>query len=68
MPRLGKPRIEDRTPRALCPECGVSVPVVGIRWLIAHRADSTEYAFPRGSNDRCPGSLLRVPGAASNDA
>jgi hypothetical protein len=43
-----------------CPECGASVPLVGLRWLAVHREGSAEYVYPRGARDRCPGSLLAV--------
>jgi ribosomal protein S27AE len=45
--------------QAVCPECGVSVPLVGDRWLQVHRQGSAEYVYPRGNaGARCPGSLL----------
>ena len=45
---------------AVCPQCGAAVPVVGARWLSVHREGSAEYAYPRGSSQRCLGSLLPV--------
>jgi hypothetical protein len=48
---------------ATCPECGAAVPVMGDRWLAAHREGSAEYPYPHAVRERCPGSLLsiRVP-------
>jgi hypothetical protein len=47
-------------PTAVCPECGAMVPVIGGGWLTVHREGSAEYVYPRGSSQRCPGSLLRM--------
>jgi anti-sigma regulatory factor (Ser/Thr protein kinase) len=45
-------------PRATCPECGASVPLVGERWLQVHLEGSGEYAFPHPDRQWCSGSLL----------
>jgi hypothetical protein len=46
---------------AICPECSASVPIMGGRWLVAHRAGSAQYPYPQAVRERCPGSLLVVP-------
>jgi len=51
---------------AVCPECGALVPVVQGHWLLVHREGSSEYAYPRGHDARCPGSLLPVDGLAGS--
>jgi anti-sigma regulatory factor (Ser/Thr protein kinase) len=45
-------------PRATCPECGASVPLVGERWLQVHLEGSDDYAFPHPDRQWCAGSLL----------
>jgi anti-sigma regulatory factor (Ser/Thr protein kinase) len=45
-------------PRATCPDCGASVPLVGERWLQVHLEGSGEYAFPDRERQWCSGSLL----------
>jgi hypothetical protein len=52
---------EVKEPTAACPECGATVAVLGGGWLAVHRKGSAEYAYPRGANQRCPGSLLSTP-------
>ena len=53
---------------AVCPECSALVPLVQGRWLQVHCQGSAEYAYPRGQDGRCSGSLLpsdgRVPRSA----
>lgn len=50
---------------AFCPECGALVPLVHGRWLQVHRQGSAEYAYPRGQDHRCSGSLLPADGVAA---
>lgn len=48
------------SPRVVtCPECGASVPVIGQRWLAAHRSGGAE-RHPPAVGRRCPGSLLVI--------
>jgi adenine-specific DNA methylase len=51
---------------AICPECGALVPLVQGHWLLVHREGSSEYAYPRGEDGRCPGSMLPVEGLAGS--
>jgi adenine-specific DNA methylase len=49
---------------AVCPECGALAPLVQ-GWLQVHREGSAEYAYPRGQEYRCKGSLLPGDGLVS---
>jgi hypothetical protein len=58
----GRPEANgDEQPRARCPECGAVIPLIGTRWLAAHREGVVEYSYRPGSGARCPGSLLLTP-------
>ena len=53
--------------RARCPECGAMIPLIGLRWLAAHREGVVEFSYRPGSGARCAGSLLLAvtPGATA---
>ena len=50
-------------PTAKCAECGAMIPLIGERWLAAHREGVAELGYLPGSGRRCPGSLLCVAAA-----
>ena len=60
MHKARSPVSRDAVATSRCPECGTDVPVIGRRWLSAHREGVAEFSYLPGSGFRCSGSLLDI--------